>query len=100
MSGGYFNYAQFRIGDIEAMIEEEIEKIENGDPDEYGYSYGDYLGEYKDDVVKRMKEAVVALARARVYAHRIDWFLSGDNGPERFLKRLDDDLRAIEEKQE
>ncbi|MGV8096736.1 MAG: hypothetical protein AB2L24_33180 [Mangrovibacterium sp.] len=29
---------------------------------------------------------------AEIYAHRVDWFLSGDDGEEHFIKRLKEDL--------
>jgi hypothetical protein len=43
-----------------------------------------------------MKEAVKALKIAQVYAQRVDWLLSGDDGEESFLSRLDDELKKLE----
>jgi hypothetical protein len=42
-----------------------------------------------------MKEAVNVLRVAQIYAHRIDWLFSGDDGEESFLKRLDEDLEKL-----
>lgn len=42
-----------------------------------------------------MKEAVKQLRIATVYAHRIDFFLSGDNGEESFITRLAEELSKI-----
>lgn len=97
MSGGYFDYAQFRIGDIEKIIEEELYKLENdASDDEFDCDYGFLEDQYRDDVIKRFEEAIVTLKRARIYAHRIDWFLSGDDGPESFLKKLERELEELE----
>jgi hypothetical protein len=43
-------------------------------------------------VQEKLKEAVNALRIAQVYAHRSDWFLSGDDGEENLIERLKDDL--------
>jgi hypothetical protein len=42
-----------------------------------------------------MEEAVKVLKIAQVYAQRVDWFLSGDDGEESFLRRLDEDLENL-----
>jgi hypothetical protein len=30
-----------------------------------------------------------------VYAHRVDWLVSGDDGEESFMKRFDEDLNKL-----
>jgi len=42
-----------------------------------------------------MKEAVKALHIAQEYAQRVDWLLSGDDGEESFLSRLEENLKQI-----
>ena len=42
-----------------------------------------------------MKEAVKALKIAQEYAQRVDWLLSGDDGDESFLRRIDEDLKNL-----
>jgi MoxR-like ATPase len=108
MSGGAFNYDQYKIGYIADQIEEVI--VKNGlektpeelkehwiDPDWYK-KYPEDLFHYKypDEVIEKMKEAVKALKIAQVYAQRVDWLLSGDDGEESFLRRLDDELKKLE----
>lgn len=89
MSGGHFNYDQYRI----ANIAEEIETIIERNDDTKLNEWGDRIGRgYDVDVIARFREAVHALSIAHIYAQRIDWLLSGDDGPEQFLKRLRDDL--------
>lgn len=108
MSGGAFNYDQYKIGYMVDQIEEIV--VKNGvektpedlkeegwrDPDWYK-KYPEDLFHYKypDEVIEKMKEGIEVLKRAQIYAHRIDWLLSGDDGEESFLRRLEEDLNEI-----
>jgi hypothetical protein len=108
MSGGAFNYDQYKIGYIVDQIEEVInsngrEKTEEElkqeawrNPDWYK-KYPEDLFHYKypDKVIKEMKKGVEVLKRAQIYAQRIDWLLSGDDGEESFLRRLEEDLNNL-----
>ena len=87
MSGGHFNYNQHFINDIADEIEEMIEKNKvKSEP-------GDFDREvYPKIVINEFKKAVKILRKAYVYAHRIDWFVSGDDGEDYFLQRLREDL--------
>jgi len=110
MSGGFFSYNQYRIGEIVEQIQETIDK--NGlklDEDLikenqkwYGKDYYErfpqdlYHYKYSDEVIEKFKEAVDILKKAEIYAQRIDWLLSGDDGEESFFRRLEEDLKQIE----
>lgn len=108
MSGGAFDYNQYKIGYIADEVEQLIRK--NGkektkeemkdegwrDPDWYEkYPEDKFHPEYSEEVIKRFKEGVEILRKAEVYAHRIDWLLSGDDGDETFLERLKEDLDKL-----
>jgi hypothetical protein len=108
MSGGHFDYNQHRIGYIADEINDIIEKCgrpktreelkdESWRSDEWYEKYPEELNwpEYTPEVLERFKEAVYYLERAQVYAHRIDYYLSGDDSKESFLKRLENDLSKI-----
>jgi hypothetical protein len=109
MSGGQWDYNQDKIGYIADDIEEIIEnngkeKTEEELRDE-GWRYPNWYKEYPedkfhykypDDVIEKFKEGVNLLRKAQIYAHRIDWLLSGDDGEESFIKRLNDELDKIE----
>lgn len=92
MSGGYFDYQQYRI----AQIADDIElAIENNDCQRVN-EYGDKVGRgYSPEVIARFREAVQALRLARVYAQRVDWLLSDDDGEDSFLSRLAADLEGL-----
>lgn len=108
MSGGRFSYDEYKIGYIADAIEHEIEKSGRPktreelkeeswrDPDWYR-RYPEELNHYKysDDVIERFKEAVEILRKAQIYAHRIDYLLSSDDGEESFLERLKEELEKL-----
>lgn len=50
---------------------------------------------YPPEIIEKFKEAERVLRMAYVYAQRIDWLLSGDDGEDSFLERLSEDLRKI-----
>ncbi|NBK99780.1 MAG: hypothetical protein EOM50_17570 [Erysipelotrichia bacterium] len=79
MSGGMFEYDQYRINDMIDKIEKEMQNP------------SDYV-EDKELFILTCKEAIKSLKIAFVFAHRIDWFLSGDDGEDSFYKRLREDL--------
>lgn len=103
MSGGAFDYKQYIISQIADDIQQEIEKSgraktkkeleqefyfsDEPDPNHY---------RYPDEVLMKFIEAVRLLRKAEIYAHRIDWLLSGDDGEEQFLRRLKQDLNEQE----
>ncbi len=92
MSGGAFDYLQYRIHDIVERIEEEI--THNNEKPEYWW--GEWKGQvYTDDTIAEFKKGVELLMKAEVYAQRIDWLISGDDGEESFHERLAEDLEEL-----
>jgi len=89
MSGGTFNYMQHGIRDIYETIEYHLEI--QGKETEYGGEYPIF----EQQVLKQLQDAVECLKKAYVYAHRVDWFLAGDDGNENFLKRLNEELNEL-----
>ena len=105
MSGGYFDYNQYRINDIADSIERKLNRQGKEKPKDELYGDKEYYEKYPDEkyyytypeiVQEKMWEAVKQLKIAAVYAQRVDWLLSGDDGEESFIKRLEEDLKAIE----
>lgn len=105
MSGGRFDYQQYRIRDIADSIQEEINhNNEPWFPKDTQYSWEQKCNEeftgqrYSDETIKEFKNAVKYLHIAEIYAQRVDWFLSGDDSEESFHKRLKRDLNELETK--
>jgi hypothetical protein len=75
---------------------EELKQEGWRDPDWYKkYPEDKFHYKYPDEVIEKMKEGIEALKRAQIYAHRIDWLLSGDDGEESFLRRLEEELNEL-----
>jgi len=109
MSGGAFDYRQWHIEQIADDIEDLIEKNgrkktndelkeEHWHGDDWYEKYPEDLYHYKypDEVIEKFKEGMKALRVAAVYAQRIDWLVSGDDGEESFLERLKEELGQLE----
>lgn len=102
MSGGFFEYKQYHINEIANSIEEELNKQSKMKEDLYfDRSYYDQYPEekfyetYPEIVQEKMMEAIKQLRIASIYAQRVDWFLSGDDGEESFISRLEEELKDI-----
>ena len=65
--------------------------------DEDGYKVYPYYPDYTEETLREFRNGVAALRRAYVYAQRIDWLLSGDDGEESFHRRLKDELEKLNE---
>ena len=116
MSGGHFGYYQWQINDIVNSIEEYlygysldkenieyyiknhwldeeekeyIKKNKHTIPNSYGYS---------KETIKEFKKGLAILKKAYIYAQRIDWLLSDDDGEESFHKRLKEELDNLKNK--
>jgi hypothetical protein len=86
MSGGAFNYQQYKLQHIIDEIERVIQQ--NSSQEHWRY------GTLSDKTIIEFKEGILALKRALIYTQRIDWLLSDDDGEETFHKRLEQELRA------
>lgn len=60
-------------------------------PNKYGLS---------KETIKEFKKGVELLKKAQVYAQRIDYLLSGDDGEDNFHQRLKEDLANLKRKKE
>lgn len=92
MSGGYFDYAQYRISQIAEDIDTVIFNNGSSQLDEYG----DRLScDLPPDIIEEFKRAANAMRLAYIYAQRCDWLLSGDDGEDSFRARLRKDLAEL-----
>jgi hypothetical protein len=105
MSGGAFNYSQYKIREIYEEIQNELDKQgRKKSKDDLIYLSDDYFEKYPEDRFERtyrediqviFKEAIEVLKKAEVYAQRIDWYLSGDDGEDSLISRLKDELSKL-----
>jgi hypothetical protein len=104
MSGGHFNGQQFHIGNIADSIQDELDKQGKEIPREDRWHNDEWYNEYPEDkfyptlpekTQEEFKNAIRHLRIAEVYAQRIDYLLSGDDGDENFHNRLKEDLNKL-----
>jgi len=111
MSGGQWEYIQYRLDqpveDIQDMIDNNG-KAYTEEELKYHYITKEHLvnwpedgfhPSYPEETIEKFKEAINAIKKAKVYIQRLDWFLSGDDGRESFLERLDKELKELENEQ-
>lgn len=101
MSGGAFDYQQHAICDIADSIQRAISRntmVPYEEPhDDWELDMNKEFLEnggtrFSKPVITQFKRGLEFLRKAYIYAQRIDWVLSGDDGEEEFLKRLKEDL--------
>lgn len=109
MSGGHWNYIQYQFTDVVEELERIIER--NGKPktkeelkDEWRYYTDDWYKkypeelnhhEYPKEVIDAFKAAITSVKIAQVYVQRCDWLLSGDDGEDDFIRRLNKELKEL-----
>lgn len=91
MSGGYFNYDQYRLNDIASAIEELIKQNDDTSLNEYGDPRG---RGYTPETIEKFRETVHELRRSEEMAQRIDWLVSDDDSQESFHRRWKEEVRA------
>lgn len=52
----------------------------------------------RKETIEEFKQGLSILRKAYIYAQRIDWLLSGDDGEESFHKRLKEELDNLKNK--
>lgn len=92
MSGGHFNHSQYQIDYIAEEIETLIHNNGSQEKDQYGYLLHQT---YLDDIIEQFKIASLKLREAYIYAQRIDWLVSGDDGEDSFRERLKSSLDKL-----
>lgn len=96
MSGGKWDYAQYKIDmiaeSLESIINRNNSNLEDGYDEDGNWNYG-----LSEETIDEFKKGLATLRKAFVYAHRIDWLLSGDDGEETFHERLKKDLEELKE---
>ena len=84
MSGGRFDYVQFRFGEIVESIRSTITNNNSDEKDEWGDTIGQHL---PPDIIAKFTETADAVERAEKMVTRVDWLLSCDDGEDSFRRR-------------
>jgi hypothetical protein len=92
MSGGHFQYEQYKISQIADEVEQIIRDNDSTEKDEYGYDKGWH---YKPETIEKFKIGLSLLRLAAIAAQRIDWLVSCDDGEDTFHERWDKDFAEL-----
>lgn len=82
MSGGAFNYQQYRIEDIAVKIDEEIESNDDETLNEWKERNG---RGYPPEIIEKFREVAHTLRRAAEMAQLVDCLISSDDSEKSFL---------------
>jgi hypothetical protein len=92
MSGGHFDYNQYRIGYIADAVEELIAS----NNDDSVNSWGDTIGRfYSEETIAEFRKGLHYLRLAEIYAQRIDWLVGDDDSEVSFHSRLKEELEQL-----
>lgn len=94
MSGGHFDYKQYHIDYIADEIEQIILNNDKNDVNEWGEPL---YYKFSPEVINEFKNGLNILRRAAIYAQRIDWLVSYDDGEDSFFERLNEELASIKQ---
>ena len=89
MSGGHFNYIQYKLEDVAREIENIIAENDSNELNEYGEKIGK---NYSEETIDEFMNAIVFLELCEIYIQRIDYLLSGDDGEDSFHSNLRKDI--------
>ncbi len=88
MSGGRFDYLQYRFAEVADAIKQEIRNNNAAPrPEDWFEPYN-----FNKKTIEEFKKGVDYIEKAQIYAQRIDYLLSGDDGEDTFHERLKEDL--------
>ena len=89
MSGGHFNYNQYKINEIIQLVADLIRE------NKYPITQDEKECAFSDQTIKEFETAIKYLQLASIYTQRIDWLVSGDEGEETFHERIKEDLLLL-----
>ena len=92
MSGGYFEYNQYKL----EVMAEEIESLIENNNKPHTNIYGEIKeARYLDsEIIEKFKEAAYNLRRTREMVQRIDYLLSSDDSEQSFKKEWEKEIPA------
>lgn len=88
MSGGRFDYIQYRFPEIVDRIEQEI-RDNDAEPRPKDWFEPN---NYSEETLNEFRKGIECIKKAQIYIQRIDYLLSCDDSEETFHKRLSEDL--------
>ncbi len=91
MSGGKFEYIQYRFDQTADELNSYIRRLESGEADDYGFRET-----YTPETLAKFRECEATIRRAAAMLQRVDWLASGDDGEDSFHERWAEEVPAAE----
>jgi hypothetical protein len=99
----YFETLGYKIKDVDEnefeiiIADDEYIKVSKCEETVYLDEDGEemYFPEYTERTLDEFRKGVEILKKASIYANRIDWLLSGDDGEDSFYERLNEELEEL-----
>jgi hypothetical protein len=85
MSGGYFDYIQYKIAEASETLQKYLDRCDCPEVDEEGNRL--YLPDYSPETIAKFKECELTLRRAAAMLHSADWLISADDCESSFHSR-------------
>ena len=83
MSGGHYDYQDFRLNEIVEQMKRDI--ISNNIPDQDNF---DYCPNFGQEIIESLKLLIPLIEDIREAIHHIDYLYSGDIGEKECLERI------------
>lgn len=79
MSGGHFDYVEYRLYETMELIQEEIRN-----------------GEWKEQMQEELRNGLDAVIRAHAYIRCLDYVISGDNSEDTISEDIQETIKKTE----
>ncbi len=83
MSGGHFDYQQFRLNDLADQVQAYIDRCTSDETDEYGYK--PTLSPEALDCLRTCRQTLI---KAGNMLHSVDWCICGDTDEEDMIREF------------
>ena len=78
---------------VQDKVTGDVYRIREGET--WDYADGGYYPDYSPETLQEFRNAIHQLRKAAIYAQRVDWLISGDDGEDSFHRRLKEDLEKL-----
>lgn len=99
MSGGAFEYAYTHIYQVTQDVAHYLERTKKKGAEDFDFDakrMKNMTGKkLKSQVVKLLEEAIHSLREAEVFARRVEWLASCDDGYDSFIERTAEELHEV-----
>lgn len=97
MSGGHWDYIQYRFQDIADDLDRLIEQNSSEELNEWGDTVGRH---YSPKTVEKLKTTAKHVRETAIMLQRTDYLLEGDDNEESFHKRWNEELEELNEQKQ